>query len=170
MSVYKHVRLVLLIIVQMVIVIIKVIILLRIVLRQVFSIAFILRVRMVCIVWAIISWILCPYFTLLSLNSWLIFVSIISSKLFIWMIGNIWIIKLSYWFFLHKSVMIALIFKIGEFIKLLLVYLIALKVWKVLILMILEIKAIIIIVILLLKAILLHKFLLIDFFIVLKLT
>jgi hypothetical protein len=140
----------------MVIVVIEVIIFLNIILWQVFSIAFILGVWVVCIIRAIISWILCTYFTLLSLYGWFVFVSVISCKFLIWMVWNIGIIELSYGFILHKSVMISLIFKISEFIKLLLIHLIAFKVWKVLILMILEIQTIIIIVILLLKAILFH--------------
>lgn len=116
LSVNKHVWLILLVVVQMMIGIIKVIIFLYIILGQVFRVAFILRVWMVCIIWAIVSGILSSYFTLLILYGWLIDISKISSILFIWMVRNIRIIKLSYWFFLHKSVMIALIFEVSKLI------------------------------------------------------
>jgi len=128
-----------------------------------------------CVVWAVISWIFCADFTLLSLDRWLIcYTKITSYHLLFWvaemsirMVRNIRVIKLSYWPFIYKSMIVTLIFEDIKIICFFSVNLISFEIWKILI--VLEIYAVNIGLLLLMKAEMLDLFWLIEFFIILKL-
>ena len=128
-----------------------------------------------CVVWAVISWIFCADFTLLSLDRWLIcYTKITSYHLLFWvaemsirMVRNIRVIKLSYWPFIYKSMIVTLIFEDIKIICFFSVNLISFEIWKILI--VLEIYAVYIGLLLLMKTEMLDLFWLIEFFIILKL-
>ena len=164
-----------LIVVQIVVIIFKILVFLSIYLLKIVCISFILRVWVMSIVRAIISWIFCSDFALLSLNNRLICNSKISAyhllfwvaKMSIGMVWNVWVVKLSYWSFFYESIVITLIFKDVKIVCFFSMNLIAFKIWKILI--ILEIYAVYISLLLLMKAKMLDLFKLINLFIILEL-
>jgi hypothetical protein len=127
------------------------------------------------VVWAVISWIFCADFTLLGLDRWLIcYTKITSYHLLFWvaemsirMVRNIRVVKLSYWPFIYKSMIVTLIFEVIKIICFFSVNLVSFEIWKILI--VLEIYAVYIGLLLLMKAEMLDLFWLIEFFIILKL-
>lgn len=148
----------------MVIVVFKIFIFLIIDLLKVFRVSFILRVWMMSVVWAIVSGVLCSDFALLNLHRRFICISKISSnhllfgiaKMSVGMVRNVWIIKLSYWSFFYKSMVIALIFEVIKIVCFFSMNLIAFKIRKILIT--LKIKAVSIILLLLMKSKMLNIF------------
>ena len=159
----------------MVIMVIKVLIFLCINLLEIFCISFVLGIWMMSVVWAVISWIFCADFTLLGLDRWLIcYTKITCYHLLFWvaemsirMVRNIRVVKLSYWPFIYKSMIVTLIFEVIKIICFFSVNLVSFEIWKILIVM--EIYAVNISLLLLMKTKMINLFWLIELFIILKL-